>query len=341
MDKLRRGIPPQRGFIPVVYGPTESPDDKLDAELAVAGALENLGFTTEIMEVALDLESIESLPARRPLLVFNLVDAINCDSRFAPLVPERLEALGIAYTGCNTGALSETLSKVRTKPKLAQAGLPTPEWSADGTGLNRDAQVIVKPVWEHGSLGLDETSVMRCADAPLVIAARNFCFKTEHFAEAYIEGREFHLALLERIWGVEVLPIAEILFGSLAFDAPKIYGYDAKWTPDSTAYNSTMRRFGLEQDEPKLAKTLQQFALATWTLFGFNGYARVDFRVDLGGAPFIIDINPNPYLSPDAEDAAAAAEARLTYQDLIGSIVENSLGVSQARSRNASQQKTV
>ena len=67
-----------------------------------------------------------------------------------------------------------------------------------------------------------------------------------------------------------------------------------------------------------------------WTLFGFSGYARVDFRVDPTGAPFIIDINPNPYLAPDAEDAAAAAEAGLSYQDLIASIVESSLGFSQA-----------
>jgi D-alanine-D-alanine ligase len=319
-----------------VYGPIESPDDELDAELAVAAALENLGFTTEIIEVALDLESIESLPARRPLLVFNLVDAINGDGRLAPLVPERLETLGIAYTGCNSGALSETLSKVGTKPKLAQAGLPTPEWSADGTGLNRDSRVIIKPVWEHGSLGLDEASVMVCADAPRAVAARTLRFKTAHFAEAYIDGREFHLALLERIGGVEVLPIAEILFGSVAVHAPKIYGYDAKWTPDSVAYNSTVRRFGLEQDEPKLAKTLQQFALAIWTLFGFNGYARVDFRVDPSGAAFIIDLNPNPYLSPDAEDAASAAEAGLTYQDLISSIVENALELSQASTRHAS-----
>jgi D-alanine-D-alanine ligase len=59
-------------------------------------------------------------------------------------------------------------------------------------------------------------------------------------------------------------------------------------------------------------------------LFGFSGYARVDFRVDPTGAPFIIDVNPNPYLTPDTEDAAAAAEAGLSYQDLIGSIVESS-----------------
>jgi hypothetical protein len=57
-----------------------------------------------------------------------------------------------------------------------------PEWSEDGTGLNRDTSGIVKAVWEHGSLGLDETSVMRCADAPRVLAARNLRLKTEHFA---------------------------------------------------------------------------------------------------------------------------------------------------------------
>ena len=281
------------------------------------------------MEVALDLASIQTLPPRRPLLVFNLVDAINCDGRFAPLVTARLDTLGIAYTGCRTSALFETLSKVGSKLRLAHAGLPTPEWSTDGTGLNRDARVIVKATWEHGSLGLDETSVMRCADAPRVIAARTMRLKTEHFAEAYIEGREFHLALLEQISGVEVLPIAEILFGDLEAHAPKIFGYDAKWTPDSPAYIGTIRRFGLEQDEPELANTLKQFALACWNLFRFSGYARVDFRVDSNGAPFIIDVNPNPYLTPDTEDAAAAAEAGLSYQDLIGIIVESSLGVSQ------------
>jgi D-alanine-D-alanine ligase len=175
-------------------------------------------------------------------------------------VPARLDALGIAYTGCSTSALFKTLSKTETKLSLAQACLPTPEWSADGTGFNRDPRVIVKPLWEHGSLGLDETSVMPGADAPRVVAERTLRFKTEHFAEAFIEGREFHLVLLERITGVEVLPIPEILFEGLK--APAIYGYDAKWTPDSAAYITTKRR-GLERDEPELADTLKQLALAS------------------------------------------------------------------------------
>ena len=274
------------------------------------------------MEVELDLGSIEALPSRRPLLVFNLVDAINCDGRFAPLVTAQLDALGIPYTGCNTSGLLKTLSKVKTKLKLRHAGLPTPEWSTDGTGLDRDAQVIIKALWEHGSLGLDETSVMRYADARQVLAARTLSLKTEHFAEAYIEGREFNLGLLERISGVEVFPIAEILFEGLEANAPKIVGFDAKWTPNSAPYIGTPRRFGLEQNEPELAKTLKQFALASWTLFGLSGYARFDFRVDPTGEPFVIDVNPNPFLAPDAGFTVSAAEAGLSYQHLIGRIVE-------------------
>jgi D-alanine-D-alanine ligase len=303
-----------------VYGAAESLNDALDAELAVAKALEDLGFTTEIMEVELELASIETLPSRRPLLVFNLVDAINCDGRFAPLVTARLDALGIAYTGSNTSALLKTLSKVGTKLKLRQAGLPTPEWSADGTGL--DAQVIVKALWEHGSLGLDKTSVMSCEEAQQVVVARTLSHKTEHFAEAYIDGREFNLSLIERSSRVEVLPIAEILFEGLEANAPKIVDFDAKWTPDSRVYIGTPRRFGLERNEPELAEKLKQLALASWNLFGLNGYARVDFRIDPTGKPFVIDVNPNPFLAQDAGFAAAAAEAGLSYQDLIGRIVE-------------------
>ena len=88
--RLRR-LPRQRGFIPVVCGATESqPHHLIDAELAVAEALEGLHYATEIIEVALDLASIETLPSRRPLVVFNLVDAIDGDGRLAPRVGSML-----------------------------------------------------------------------------------------------------------------------------------------------------------------------------------------------------------------------------------------------------------
>jgi hypothetical protein len=83
---------------------------------------------------------------------------------------------------------------------------------------------------------------------------------------------------------------------------------------------------------PPLLYLPEQWAVHR-SLFGFSDYARVDFRVDPTGAPFIIDVNPNPYLTLETEDAAAAAEAGISYQDLIASIVESSLGFSQASAK--------
>jgi D-alanine-D-alanine ligase len=321
------------GFVPVLHAATDSRPDEIDTTVAaeaVAAALLRLGYATEVIGLDGDLAGLEDLPARRPLLVFNLVDAVKGDGRLAPLVPARLDALGLAYTGAGTGAWLETLSKIGTKLKLAHAALPTPAWSEDGTGLEPHARVIVKPVWEHGSLGLDDASVMRGAAAGQAIAQRNLRWNTEHFAEEFIEGREFNLALLEMPSGVEVLPIAEIVFEGFAPGVPKIVGYDAKWTPDSQAYTCTPRRFGLDRDEPKLAAELARLALASWKLFRLRSYARVDFRVNSDGKPFILEVNVNPCLSPDAGFAAAAGEAGLAYDAMAGRIVEASFARLQA-----------
>jgi D-alanine-D-alanine ligase len=321
-----------RGFVPVVHAATKSRPDEIDtivAAEAVASALRSLGFASEIVGLAPDLGALDGLTGRRPLTVFNLVDAVDGDGRLAPMVPARLDALGLRYTGCGTNAWLDTLSKIGTKLKLAHAGLPTPLWSEDGSGLDPQARVIVKPVWEHGSLGLDEDSVMRGADAARAIAERTMRWKTEHFAEAYLDGREFNLSLLDGPSGPRVLPIAEIVFEGFA-GTPRIVGYDAKWTPDSEAFIGTPRRFGLEADDPRLAARFRELSLACWQLFALSGYARVDFRFDAEGEPAILEVNMNPCLSPDAGFAAAAKEAGYSYEAMIGEIVEASLGALRA-----------
>ena len=321
--------PGTKGFVPVLHAATQDRPDEIDtlvAAGAVATALKELGYSTEIVALSSDLAEIEALPARRPLLVFNLVDAVDGDGKLAPMVPERLDAFGIPYTGCDTGAWRETLSKVATKARLAETGLPTPAWSEDGTGLDPHAPAIVKPIWEHGSLGLDEASVVPGAEAPQAIAERNARWTTEHFAESFVEGREFNVAMLGGAHGVEILPIAEIIFEDWQQDRPRIVDYEAKWVADSTAYAATPRRFGLEETAPALAARLTLLAQASWILFGLSSYARIDFRVDAEGRPYILEVNVNPCLSPDAGFAAAAGERGLAYEDMIGRIVEASRG---------------
>jgi len=321
--------PRTKGFIPVLHAATASRPDEIDTVLAaeaVAAALDGLGYAAEIVALSPYLGGLEALLARGPLVVFNLVDAVNGDGRLAPMVPARLDALGLRYTGAGTSAWLDTLSKVATKLKLAHAALPTPDWSEDGAGLDPNAKVIVKPVWEHGSLGIDATSVLRGAAARQAITERSLRWSTDHFAEMFIEGREFNVSMLEGADGAQVLPIAEIRFEGFTDAAARIVGYDAKWAPDSLAFIGTPRRFGVEQSEPALADVLARHARACWALFGIRGYARVDFRVDPAGKPFILEVNMNPCLTPDAGFAAAALEAGYAYPDVIAAIATSPLG---------------
>jgi D-alanine-D-alanine ligase len=321
------------GFIPVLHAATDSRPDEIDTIVAantVAESLARLDYATEIIALAPNLRGLDTLRARRPLLIFNLVDAVGGNCRLAPMVPARLDALGLPYTGAGTSAWLDTLSKVGTKLKLVHAGLPTPLWSEDGKGLDPEERVIVKPVWEHGSLGIDQASVVFGRDAAKIILERTLRWPTEHFAEGYVEGREFAAAMMDGPNGVEVLPIMETVYQGFDNGQPLITCYDAKWTPGSQPYVGTPRRFGIERDEPELAAELIRLALACWELFNLSGYVRVDFRADHTGAPLILEVNMNPCLSADAGFAASALVARIGYDDMISRLVEASLGRLQA-----------
>ena len=51
-------------------------------------------------------------------------------------------------------------------------------------------------------------------------------------------------------------------------------------------------------------------------MFGLGGYARVDFRVDKEGNPWVLEINANPCISPDSGFVAAADRAGIDYSEI-------------------------
>ena len=115
--------------------------------------------------------------------------------------------------------------------------------------------------------------------------------------------------------------MAEMTFADWPADKPRIVGYGAKWDEGSAGYRHTVRRFGVEQEEPGLAAKLKSASERVWRLFDLTGFVRVDFRVR-DGEPLILEINPNPGIAPDAGFAAAAAEAGMDYDALIEAIVK-------------------
>ena len=319
---------------------------------AVVEALENAGHSVDRVSVDLNLEKTQHhLERRRPDLVFNLVESLSGSGRMIHFFPGLLDALALPYTGSSTEALFLTSNKLLAKSRLNEAGLPTPAWLWKGNGdLSRSGDVapfndahrdqpnsgqwIIKSVWEHASLGLDETAVVvwqGTENMARMLDDRAPGLGGSGFAEAFIEGREFNLSVLDSGSGPQVLSPAEIRFD--AFDAGKrrIVDYRAKWDEASFEYHHTPRSFDHPPADAPLLEQLSQLSLDSWRVFDLKGYARVDFRVDTDGRPWILEVNANPCLSPDAGFAAAVLQSGLTYGALIQRIISTSSGLTTGR----------
>ena len=312
----------------ILHGASADRPDEADTIVQanmVADALRRMGWVSEIIAVGLDLSKLERRLTPRPGIVFNLVESVNGDGRLVHLVPAVLEHLGIAFTGAPAAAHFATTNKPLAKRLLRGAGLATPNWIGPGENLamRNSSQMIVKAVSEDASLGIDSDSVVPAGQVHAEIARRAATYGGEWFAESFIDGREFNVGILTADGRPQVLPIAEILFVDYPADRPRIVDYEAKWIEDSFAFNHTPRRFDLPSTDAGLVEELGRLAIAAFNLFGLKGYGRVDFRVDRTGLPWILEVNANPCLAPDAGFSAAAAEAGLTTDNVIERIARS------------------
>jgi D-alanine-D-alanine ligase len=313
--------------------------DVLKQCVAVEESLRQLGHSTSRIRCDLDLDSVRrQLIEQSPRVVFNLVESLGGTDRLMPAAAILLESLNLPYTGASCLAMLQTTGKLVAKQRMVDHELPTPAWlMADAStwqGLQNPNcfpdSVIIKAIAEHASLGLRDDSVVSCReltteDLALQMLDRSNRHRTPHFAEQYIDGREFNLSVLASDDGPEVLPPAEIQFLDYPEGKPKIVGENAKWNEHTSEYINTPRRFDFPHGDQPLLDELEALARRCWIAFDLHGYARVDFRVDADGQPWILEINANPCLSPDAGFAAAVAEAGLTFNDVVRRVLNDAL----------------
>jgi D-alanine-D-alanine ligase len=184
----------------------------------------------------------------------------------------------------------------------------------------------VKSVTEDGSIGIEQDSVVSDhGELCSVIHDRQQRFGGRWFAERFISGREFNVSLLANQGEVEVLKIAEIRFHPLPPGHLPIVDYAAKWHVESDRYSATERSFNFADHDSSLLQSLADLSVATWHWMGVSGYARVDVRVDERGSMWILELNVNPSIAPDAGFVAAAAQSGVCYADMIGRLIEDAM----------------
>jgi D-alanine-D-alanine ligase len=250
-------------------------------------------------------------------LVFNLAEGLGGRAEDEPRVAALLELGGVPLTGSSSDTLSLCRRKDRVNALLGSHGVPVPAWVVAEPGRTPawdDFPAIVKPVGEDGSVGIHEWSV---ADDALELNAVLLRQSVPSLVQRFVGGRELNVALV----GDEALPVAEIDFAG----RQRVVSYAAKWEAGSEADRSTRPAC-----PARIPDTLRDAALdlarSAWTAVGGRGYGRVDLRADDAGHLYVLDVNPNPDLAPDAGLARMAEAAGWGYAGLIQRIVAEATG---------------
>ena len=328
-----------RQRVVIVYNqPQSSRYDNTHEEKAVLGVLDAVNAVHKALrELNHEVSLLPLLPpveeARQKLLelkadiVFNLFEGFCGEPETEILVPETLAQMGIPYTGCSADILKLALDKAGVKVILKEAGIPTPDFQVLTPDtldtFKLDFPCIVKPRAEDASHGISADSFVN--DFPALerqVQVITETYRSGALVEHFIGGREFNATVMGNSQCV-VLPISEIVY-SLLPEVPRILTFAAKWEPGSPYFKGTKVICPAAVSASEL-EYISGAAMSAFKLLVGRGYARMDMRMDEAGTLNIIEVNPNPDISPGTGAARQSRAAGMSYAAFIEKLINLAL----------------
>jgi len=255
-------------------------------------------------------EILGLLELHRPSVVFNLCEAPLGRPDLEAHVAALMEWLGVRFTGCRSETLALCRRKDLVTPVLRDAGIPVPA----AVDFARPVfPCIVKPAAEDGSAGLHLDSVCENSED---LARAMAHFEGPKMIQEFLPGREFAVSL----WGrcqPDHMSIGETVFKH----GLRLITYAAKWHVQSEEFANSPLFYNTD-----IASSLREAILAvargTWRAVGARQALRVDVRLDAAGNPRVLDVNPNPEISPGVGICRGVQEAGWQWQEFIHKLVE-------------------
>jgi D-alanine-D-alanine ligase len=289
----------------------------LRSDARVEDALERLGHDVVALDVNHDL--ISRLRDAAPDVAFIAMHGRDGEDG---TVQELLEILDIPYTGSGVLACVRATDKVLAKHLMIEAGIPTPEFFAFSETAFRelgaadalpaieerlDFPIVVKPSSQGSALGIK--FARNAADVPAALVAA-FSYDSRVLLERHVDGRDLAVSILDG----EPLPVVEAVPTGDGF-----YDFEARYEIGRT-------EFVCPAELPDgVTEQAQELALRTYRLLGCSAFGRIDLMLGSDGELTVLEANPIPGLTETSLLPQAAEAARISFDELVGRIVELAL----------------
>ena len=293
-------------------------------------ALEKLGHEPSYHVLDGRTQSLLALAKCNADLIFNLTESYAGDDTKEMHVAAFLDILEIPYTGAGPHAVILAQDKSIAKKMFAFHGIKSPFFATSWRGSIDHAHdiafpLIVKPTSEDGSIGIDAaavvTSIKELMERVSYIQTE---FDSPALIEEYIEGREIYASILGSYENARALPLVELDLSKLPKGVPRIASQDVKFEKDTDAYKLTKSAIAEDLDEETETR-LTEIAIKAYRAVKLRDYGRIDMRLSSKGEVYVIEANPNPWLSSGQEFAMAARKSGLSYTQMIGEIVDHAM----------------
>lgn len=305
----------------------ETDEDSAQIATKVARGLEFKGHVTTLYPI--DEAAIEKIGEIKTDCVFNLIEWCGLDIELAKKAFTYLRQLNVPITGSTEEIFILTGDKIKAKIRLREAGLPIPRGMVFVTGEeeipdNLPYPLIVKPAYEHCSVGLSYSSIAHNPEELRPIVKRQIKGLGQTvIAEEFIVGRELEVYLLEEGDQVRVLPIEETVFFNK--DPSQFLTYESKWDVNHPDYQASEVKLAKLTEEER--QIVEKVSVKAFKKMGLRGYARFDIRLR-DNIPYLLETNANPSVYDNDEelkDINAEVIWGIKFPDYLEAIVQSAL----------------
>jgi D-alanine-D-alanine ligase len=255
------------------------------------------------------------------LVVYNAAQSGKGAGRKS-LIPAFCNLHNIPCTGSNAYVASLCRHKYHVNKLLSAASFPVPpSWLyingiQDKDTPSENQKIILKPVYESASIGIDDDSIIQYSGDEKTFA---IIYKKQQFLEEpimlqqFINGFEVEVPVLAYNGTVIGFPPVGISINDTYLLDDQILNYELVYFDRYQFYDF------MKIDS--LSKQLVQIAKEAAFYLGIEGLGRIDFRIHPQGNFFITDVSTNPHFVKHSSVHFAFQQSGLSDNDIVRAVV--------------------